>query len=237
MKILACVTVVAAVVSAVAAVETTSELRQQRRYLRHSNNAAATSASAATSAAGAYTSGASPTSHPTYLYDDMYRFEQWVTTYEIQMPGPDAYLNLLDKWVSNDRYIDMVNSMELSYRLGHNYFSGMNIVDYANWYITNVSKDGFIRDRSRANIMDSFVRRGVGRGEDYYVANRYRQYIDSHRCEFGGVGCEKYQVENDNLVGHEREADMAQDKMDYQFFEHGSMVGFDKRIFRVENDV
>jgi hypothetical protein len=231
MKFLVRVTVVAAVVSAVisavAAVETITELRQQRRYLRHSNNAAATSAS------GASASGASPTSHPSYLYDDMNRFEQWVTTYEIQMPGPEAYLNLLDKWVSNDRYIAMVNSMELSYRLGHNYFSGMNIVDYANWYIEKVSKDGFIRDRSRANI--SFVRlgRGDGHGEAHYVANRYRQYIDSHRCEFGGVGCDKYQVENDNLLDIEREADTALDQRDYQFFEHGSMVGFDKRVFRV----
>jgi hypothetical protein len=239
--------VAAVVVVIVVAVETTTELRHQRKYLRHSNNVPHPTTTTATAAA--HPVAAIAVSHPTHLYDDIYRFEQWVNLYEIKMSGPEAYLNLLDTWVSNDQYIDMVNSMDLTYRLGHNYFSGMNIVDYANWYIEHVSRDGFIRDRSRANTMDSFVpdREGKSfRNPSNKSAHRYQQHVDSRRCEFGGMGCGVYEFDGvrdgvrdrhhngvrDRHRG-DRPADVALDQRDYQFFDYGSMVGFDKRVFTV----
>ena len=37
---------------------------------------------------------------------------------------------VFETWVFNDKYIDMVNSKNLSFTLGHNFFSGMNEDEY-----------------------------------------------------------------------------------------------------------
>ena len=58
------------------------------------------------------------------------RFNAWLDEYNVQV-GDDDYLCMLDKWASNDRFIEEVNAKNLSHVLGHNQFSGMDRDDYS----------------------------------------------------------------------------------------------------------
>ena len=74
-----------------------------------------------------------------HLYDDIYRFEQWAEAYGQRINNPDQYSEILDKWVDNDQYIELVNSMGLTFTLAHNRFSGMDSDEYRAWYRSHLS--------------------------------------------------------------------------------------------------
>ena len=57
-------------------------------------------------------------------------FDKWVSKYHYKSKGYDDYILTFGKWYSNHRYIEFVNSRNLSYRLGHNQFSGMDQYDF-----------------------------------------------------------------------------------------------------------
>jgi len=54
------------------------------------------------------------------------RFQKWVDTFKIEVRDDTHLAHLFENWVSNDIYIETINSANLSYSLGHNQFSGMN---------------------------------------------------------------------------------------------------------------
>lgn len=58
------------------------------------------------------------------------RFEDWMKEYRIQYPGQHKYLDMYEKWVSNDKFIKEMNSKNLSYTLAHNQFSAMDTDDF-----------------------------------------------------------------------------------------------------------
>lgn len=55
------------------------------------------------------------------------RFADWMTKHQIQSKDESHLAHIFDNWVENDKYIKEVNSKNLSYTLGHNAYSGMNI--------------------------------------------------------------------------------------------------------------
>ena len=57
-------------------------------------------------------------------------FEGWVNRYKISVTGTEEKERMMDIWVENDKYIEEVNSRNLTYKLGHNQFSGMNNEEY-----------------------------------------------------------------------------------------------------------
>ena len=59
-----------------------------------------------------------------------YRFDEWATTFEHRFIDNDHMQRTFETWVSNDKYIDVVNSKNLSFTLGHNYFSGMTTEEF-----------------------------------------------------------------------------------------------------------
>ena len=58
------------------------------------------------------------------------RFENWVNEYQIKFDDYKNYETVFDKWESNHRFIEEINSQNLTYKLGHNQFSGMNSDDF-----------------------------------------------------------------------------------------------------------
>lgn len=58
------------------------------------------------------------------------RFDDWVIEFDHSFLDDIEKQQVFETWVSNDKYIDMVNSKNLSFTLGHNYFSGMNEDEY-----------------------------------------------------------------------------------------------------------
>lgn len=61
-------------------------------------------------------------------------FKNWVQDFKIKIKNDIHFNELLKKWVSNHKYIQEMNTMNLTYKLGHNQFSGMDSIDF-NKYI------------------------------------------------------------------------------------------------------
>ena len=61
------------------------------------------------------------------------RFESWINEFEIAIETDEQYSSTLKKWVNNNRFIEDTNSRNLTYKLGHNQFSGMDSSDFSNY--------------------------------------------------------------------------------------------------------
>lgn len=57
-------------------------------------------------------------------------FERWVQKFKIIIESKEKYSEIFDKWLDNHKYIESINSKNLTYTLGHNQFSGMNSYDF-----------------------------------------------------------------------------------------------------------
>lgn len=70
-----------------------------------------------------------------YPYLD--KFENWISQYNIIFRNKHHLYDVLRKWITNDEYIDLVNTENKSYRLGHNQFSGMDEFDFIHYVHQN----------------------------------------------------------------------------------------------------
>jgi C1A family cysteine protease len=61
------------------------------------------------------------------------RFEEWINEFKIVIESDQQYSSTLKKWVNNNRFIEDANSRNLTYKLGHNQFSGMDSSDFSNY--------------------------------------------------------------------------------------------------------
>ena len=62
------------------------------------------------------------------------KFEKWLTEFKIKVEDDyKSYDSVLQKWIDNHKYIEEINSRNLSYKLGHNQFSGMDSLDFRNY--------------------------------------------------------------------------------------------------------
>ena len=64
-------------------------------------------------------------------------FYEWVHLYNIVLNDEEHTKNVFEKWVFNHKYIELINSQNLSYKLGHNQFSGMDTDDFRNFILSN----------------------------------------------------------------------------------------------------
>lgn len=78
------------------------------------------------------------------------RFKQWVSKFNIRVNDNFHFESLLQKWISNDLFIEIINSDNRTYVLGHNQFSGMDSQEFSNYL-------GFIPEtRIIRNLRTSF---------------------------------------------------------------------------------
>ncbi len=61
------------------------------------------------------------------------RFEEWATTHRIHFSDDTHKNSVLRKWKVNDEFIKISNSQNLTYELGHNQFSGMDVDEFSNY--------------------------------------------------------------------------------------------------------
>jgi C1A family cysteine protease len=61
------------------------------------------------------------------------RFEEWINNFKIIIETDEQYSSTLEKWVNNNKFIDDVNARNLTYKLGHNQFSGMDSSDFSKY--------------------------------------------------------------------------------------------------------
>ncbi len=58
------------------------------------------------------------------------RFDEWTNKFNIQIINDEQRVHMVSNWESNDNYIEHINGKNLSYRLGHNHFSGLNSLEF-----------------------------------------------------------------------------------------------------------
>jgi C1A family cysteine protease len=61
------------------------------------------------------------------------KFENWVSEFKIKFENRVIFDNMFRKWVSNHKFIEEINSKNLTYKLGHNQFSGMDSVEFSEY--------------------------------------------------------------------------------------------------------
>jgi len=61
------------------------------------------------------------------------RFDEWVSEYKMFIENKDVYSNVLEKWISNDKFITEHNKKNELFVLGHNQFSGMDSEDFKSY--------------------------------------------------------------------------------------------------------
>jgi C1A family cysteine protease len=59
------------------------------------------------------------------------RFQEWAKTHSIDISNSLAQSRIYSNWLSNDKYIEEINSKNLTYTLGHNAFSGYSSEEFA----------------------------------------------------------------------------------------------------------
>lgn len=57
-------------------------------------------------------------------------FEKWAKDFKYAFNSHGEYVEIFEKWVSNHKFIEETNSRNLTYTLGHNQFSGMDLADF-----------------------------------------------------------------------------------------------------------
>lgn len=65
------------------------------------------------------------------------KFENWVDQFKMKFQDKIHFYNVLNKWMTNDKYIDYINNDNREYKLGHNQFSGMDEFDFIQYVIKN----------------------------------------------------------------------------------------------------
>jgi C1A family cysteine protease len=65
------------------------------------------------------------------------KFENWIAQFNIKFQDKIHFYDILNKWMTNDKYIDYVNNDNRTYQLGHNQFSGMDEFDFIQYVIKN----------------------------------------------------------------------------------------------------
>lgn len=58
------------------------------------------------------------------------RFENWIKEHNFHIFSEDHFTHVFQNWVENDKYIDETNSKELSFKLGHNAYSGYSFDEF-----------------------------------------------------------------------------------------------------------
>ncbi len=61
------------------------------------------------------------------------KYQSWVEKYSIEIRDNDHYRNIFEKWQENHKYIEEINSKNLTYKLDHNQFSGMDSDEFAQY--------------------------------------------------------------------------------------------------------
>lgn len=61
------------------------------------------------------------------------KFEDWIHEFKIKLETYKHYDSMLEKWIENHKFIEETNSKNLTYKLGHNQFSGMDSAEFRSY--------------------------------------------------------------------------------------------------------
>lgn len=90
------------------------------------------------------------------------RFKNWVNQHRIQARDDSHLAHMFDNWLENDKFIEITNGKNLTYTLGHNAYSGMNLEEFGE----------FMGFRANAELLDRNKGTGFLRGSNNKVVSQ-----------------------------------------------------------------
>jgi hypothetical protein len=69
------------------------------------------------------------------------RFKNWVEQHRIEARDDSHLAHMFDNWFENDKFIEETNGKNLSYTLGHNAYSGMNLEEFGEFMGFRANQD------------------------------------------------------------------------------------------------
>ena len=84
-------------------------------------------------------------------------FIEWTRAYKMQYTSLEHYNLVYNKWADNNAFITKINSQNHSYKLGHNQFSGMNLDEYKQFFLT-IDKPKYANTQyANISVVDTLV--------------------------------------------------------------------------------
>lgn len=77
-------------------------------------------------------------------------FNTWVNTFHMKFDSNHHLYETMEKWITNDEYINTINTEGRSYTLGHNQFSGMDQEDFRE-YMKNTNLTISLKNSTASN--------------------------------------------------------------------------------------
>lgn len=137
------------------------------------------------------------------------RFKNWFETHNIQARDDTHLVKMFQNWLSNDKFIFETNSKNLSWTLGHNAFSGMNVEEFSEFMGFRNNKQlfmmnkGFLRNSIQTKILNS---ENLPAFVDWRTKGVVSSVKDQGNCgscySFSSTGALEgiYAIKNGNLV-------------------------------------
>jgi len=82
------------------------------------------------------------------------RFDNWIEKHNFKIFGDDHLIHVFQNWINNDKYINIKNSLNLSYMLDHNAYSGYSFEEFRQ--IMNFENNKEIIETNVNNSLDNF---------------------------------------------------------------------------------
>ena len=80
-------------------------------------------------------------------------FEQWAAKHNINIDDNLIYDRIFNNWVENNEFITEINNMNLTYKLGHNAYSGYSSDEFSELMGFNNNRErNYLRGGSEVNI-------------------------------------------------------------------------------------
>jgi len=138
------------------------------------------------------------------------KFQDWVVKHKIEFKNDNIMKHIFENWLINDKFIEEINSLNLTYTLGHNIYSGMNsdeFRNYMNFEQNNLllinNKNNYLRTNDFNNYQNNFY---LPLSVDWRTKNAVTPVKDQGQCgscySFSNTGALEgiYAINTGNLL-------------------------------------
>jgi hypothetical protein len=108
------------------------------------------------------------------------KFEDWIREFKIKFETYKHYDAMLEKWIENHKFIEEINSKNLTYKLGHNQFSGMDSTEFRSYL--GVSKLLFDENKNTVKKMTLRTVSKVPKAVDWVEMGAVTPVKDQGQC-------------------------------------------------------
>lgn len=113
----------------------------------------------------------------------MERFDEWLQLHNFKIYGEDHLMHVFTNWVENDKYINYINTKNLTYKLGHNSYSGYSFEEFRDMMNFKHNKQ-VIKTLNSNNSIDknNYIKLNLPESVDWRLENVVNPVKDQGQC-------------------------------------------------------